>query len=69
MSSSITAGAAALMLEWGIVKGNDTALNTYRIRSFLIRGCDRDSNIQYPSHQWGYGRLNLFQSFNMLRDI
>lgn len=67
VSSAITAGAAALLLEWGILKENDMTLNTYRVRSFLIRGCDRDINIQYPSAQWGYGRLNLFQSFNLLR--
>ena len=68
VSASITAGACALMLQWGLIQGNDITLNTYRIRAFLIRGCSRDPNIQYPSLQWGYGRLNLFNTFNQIRN-
>ena len=67
VASAITSGACSLMLEWGILRGNDVAMNTYRIRAYLIRGCDRPANIDFPNMQWGYGRLNLFNTFNMLR--
>lgn len=67
VASSITTGACALLLQWGIIEGNDVTLNTYRIKALLIRGCTREPNIEYPSDQWGYGRLNLINTFNQLR--
>ncbi|MCL2354514.1 MAG: hypothetical protein FWC68_01220 [Oscillospiraceae bacterium] len=62
-STSILVGACALMLQWGMVQGNDIGFNTHRIRTFLIKGGERDHNITYPNHQWGYGRLNLVNTF------
>jgi len=67
-ANAILTGAGALMLQWGIVQGNDPGLSTYQIRSYLIRGCTRDPNTQYPNNQWGYGKLNLIQSFNLMRE-
>ena len=67
VATAITAGACALMLQWGIVRQNNVSLNTYSIRSFLIRGCRRDPNIQYPNSQWGFGKLDLFNTFRQLR--
>ncbi|MHB1153726.1 MAG: S8 family peptidase [Eubacteriales bacterium] len=69
VSAAITAGAGALMMQWGIVDGNDTALSTYQIRAYLIRGCDRKEGISYPNPQWGYGTLNLLQTFQLMRGI
>jgi subtilisin family serine protease len=67
VAAAITAGASALMLQWGVVDGNYPTLNNLRIRSFLVQGCTRDANITYPNDQWGYGRLDLMQTFNILR--
>ena len=69
VASAITAGACALMMEWGIVKGNDAALSTYQIRAYLIRGCTQSPTMSYPNTQWGYGTLNLIQTFNLMREI
>ena len=69
VAAAITAGACALMLQWGIVEQNDISLNTYRIKSDLIRGCRRDLNIEYPSRQWGYGKLDLLNTFQQLRSL
>ncbi|MCL2574034.1 MAG: S8 family serine peptidase [Defluviitaleaceae bacterium] len=67
VAAAITTGAAALMLQWGVVDGNYPMLNNLRIRSFLVQGCQRDANVAYPNDQWGYGRLDLMQTFNILR--
>ncbi len=67
-SAAITAGAAALVLEWGILRGNAPTMNSVEVRNFLIRGCKRESNRNYPNTEWGYGKLNLYQSFQILRD-
>ncbi len=69
VATAITAGASALLMQWGIVQGNDISLSTYQIRAYLIRGCSRVESISYPNTQWGYGRLNLLQTFNRLREV
>ena len=68
VAAAFTAGATALMLQWGIVDQNYPGLNTPRMRSFLQQGCTRDQNITYPNDQWGFGRLNLMETFNILRN-
>jgi hypothetical protein len=67
VASAIVAGACALMLQWGIVNGNDITLNTYRMRALLISGCEHDAGVVYPSFQWGYGRVNLYRTFELMR--
>lgn len=69
VASAIVAGASALLLQWGIVEGNDPAMSTYQIKAYLVRGCTRSGAISYPNNQWGYGRLNLLRTFNLLRNI
>ncbi len=68
VSAAITAGAAALALQWGIIEGNDLSMSTFQVKALLIRGCSRDPGLSYPNVQWGYGRLNLFESFRLLRE-
>lgn len=67
VATAISAGACALMLEWGIVEGNYSSLNTFQIKELLIRGCIREPGVEYPNSQWGYGKLNLYNTFNLLR--
>jgi subtilisin family serine protease len=69
VSTAITAGASALLLQWGIVNNHDPSMSTYHIRTYLVRGCTRSEEIKYPNQQWGYGSLNLLQTFNMMREI
>ncbi len=67
VASAITAGACALLLQWGIVEKQDYDMNSDTIRALLIRGCDRDENVKYPNDQTGYGRINLIETFNKIR--
>jgi subtilisin family serine protease len=69
VAAAITTGAGALMLQWGIVEGNDPVMSTYQIRAYLIRGCNRSESLTYPNTQWGYGSLNLLQSFRLMREV
>ena len=69
IASAITAGACALMMQWGIVEKNDVALSTFQIRAYLIRGCGRSSTMSYPNTQWGYGTLDLIQTFSLMREL
>lgn len=66
-ASAIVAGAAALLLEWAIVKENDVKINNIRLRSYLILGCVQNPNIEYPNDLWGYGKINLINTFRNIR--
>lgn len=68
-ATAVLAGACALMMQWGVVEGNDLELSTYQIRAYLIRGCARNEGTQYPNPQWGYGVLDLMQSFQLMREL
>lgn len=60
------AGAAALLMEWGIVKGNSSNMNSIEIKRYLTRGAMRSTTITYPNREWGYGILDLFNTFVVL---
>ena len=66
MASPFVAGCAALMMEWGIVRGNDTFLYGQRIKAFLRRGAYRSVTLNYPNNRWGYGILNLCDTMDSL---
>ncbi len=63
----ITAGAAALMMEWIVYQLGEGTVDAIRIRNLLILGTERNPNENYPNRKWGYGRLNLYNSFDVLR--
>ncbi|WP_330626141.1 S8 family peptidase [Vallitalea guaymasensis] len=67
ISAAITGGAAALLLEWGIIKGNDPTMDTGKVRNYLIRGAKRKRSIKYPNSEWGYGELDLLGAFQAIR--
>ena len=67
-AAAITTGAAALLMEWGIIRGNMPTINGDLIKSLFISGCTRDDNMTYPNIKWGYGKLNLYNTFASLRE-
>lgn len=68
VAAAITAGIAALLFEWGIVNGNKPAMDSDLIRSYLISGCQRESNLAYPNIQWGFGKVNLYGTFEVIKE-
>lgn len=66
ISAAFTAGVVAMLLEWGVVKGNQTQMDTIQIKNFLIRGAKRDPNVVYPNKDWGYGILDVYNAFEAL---
>lgn len=61
-----TAGVAALLFEWAIIRGNQPFFTGANVKHYLERGARRDENVQYPSREWGYGRLDLYHTFELL---
>jgi len=62
-----TAGVCALIFEWGFVKRNNVHLSTINVRQLLISGATRTSSYEYPNNIWGYGTIDVYQTFNSLR--
>jgi subtilisin family serine protease len=60
-------GVAAMILEWGIVKGNLPFINTEDVKILMLRGARRDSTLQYPNRIWGYGILDIYNIFDSFR--
>lgn len=65
-ATAIVAGACALLLQWGIVDGNDTSLYSTKMRSLLIYSADREDIYEYPNENLGYGKLDLQDVFRVL---
>jgi subtilisin family serine protease len=67
VSAAHTSGIAAMLLEWGIVRGNLTTMSTVEMKKLMQRGARRDINLDYPNRDWGYGILDIFNVFDSLR--
>jgi len=65
-ATAIVAGACALLLQWGIVDGNDPTMYTKKIRSYLMYGANRNQIYKYPSREFGYGDFDLLGTFNII---
>lgn len=68
VAAAMTSGAAALLFEWGLVQENLPAMDGDLVRRLLIAGCRREAGERYPSVQWGYGKLDLYQTFWGIRE-
>lgn len=63
MATPFVTGSAALLMEWGIVEGNDPYLYGEKLKAYLINGA-RPLRIEavYPNRTLGYGALCLENS-------
>ncbi|HWR23204.1 MAG TPA: S8 family peptidase [Feifaniaceae bacterium] len=66
MAAPFVTGAAALMMEWGLLQGNDPFLYGQRVKAFLQKGARRELAIAFPNTIWGYGTLCLNNTMNLL---
>ena len=66
VAAAIMAGAVADIQSWSL-KETETVLTSTAVKSLLIRGADRNPDLSYPNRQWGYGTLNLYASFLLIR--
>lgn len=58
MATPFVSGGAALLMEWGIVNGNDEYLYGEKLKAYLIRGARHLSVLPvYPNPQLGWGAL------------
>lgn len=62
-AAPFVSGAAALLMEWGILRGNDRFLYGEKVKSYLINGARHlPTEQEYPNPRLGYGVLCLRDS-------
>lgn len=69
IATGIVAGATALLMEWVVYRLQRIAVDSTQIRNLLILGTEKNANTTYPNTEWGYGRLNLYNTFENIRQI
>jgi hypothetical protein len=67
LAAAETTGVAAMILEWGIIRKEYPFMTGIDVKQFLIDGVYRSYEIQYPNTQWGYGILDIYDTFLKLR--
>ena len=69
VSAAHLAGAAAILLDWGVLNANYPYLNTPVLKSIFVRGAQRNPALTYPNREFGYGTLDLYEAFLHLRNL
>lgn len=67
VAAAIAGGGAALILEYGIVKGFYPYMRSYTVKNFMISGADRREGYRYPDALFGYGALNVYKAIENIR--
>ena len=68
VAAAHVAGAVASLFGWGIVEGNQITMSQASVKSYLIRGAKRNPALRYPNEEWGYGALDLYETFRRIRE-
>ena len=69
VATGIAAGAAALIMEWVVYRLQQKTIDSTQIRNLLVLGTEKTPNQMYPNREWGYGRLNVYHTFETVRQI
>ncbi len=69
MATPFVTGSCALLMEWGIIQGNDPFLYAEKLKAYLISGA-RHLRVEavYPNRSLGFGALcleNTFRNINI----
>lgn len=66
MAAPFVTGSAALLMEWGIIRGNDPYLYGEKMKAKLIRGARQLIGFErYPNRKTGWGALCVENSLSM----
>ena len=60
IAAPFVSGSVALMMQWGIVQGNDPFLYGERVKAYLNGESRRKEFVSYPNNSWGYGELCIY---------
>jgi len=63
-AAPLVTGSVALLMEWGIVRGNDSFLYGEKVKAYLRKGAQQlSSDRYYPNNKTGWGALCVTNAF------
>lgn len=68
-AAAMAAGAVAQLLQWAVVEGNYPLASGNELKYYLALGAVRERGIEYPSREWGLGRINVQRTFQELAGL
>ncbi len=66
-AAALTTGVVAQFMEWGVVQRQNGSMNTPEVKNYLVRGAIRSPNVTYPNPSEGFGKLDAYNSIDILR--
>ena len=64
-ASALTAGATALLVQWGRQMRPSITFTAQQVRTLFLRGSRQNNAYIYPNREWGYGTLDLYHIFEL----
>ncbi len=68
-SAALVAGAVLQFMQWAVTEGNAPLVNGVEIKNYFIRGTRRDEGLNWPNREEGYGKVDIYNTFEQLRRI
>lgn len=69
LAAAITAGGVAQFMQWAVVEGNNELIESKEVKNYFARGAARSPDLVYPNREWGYGRLDVAGTFDVLAGV
>ena len=69
VAAAHTTGMVAMLLEWGLLRGNMKSMPSAMIRSLVTGGARRLPVVTYPNPDWGFGILDIYNSILLAEGI
>lgn len=69
VASSYMAGVLALLLEWGVTKGNFPEMNNALLKKIITQSAARRPEESYPNPDWGYGIVDINNMGTVINSI
>lgn len=69
VAAAMAAGAVAQLLQWAVVEENYPLASGSELKYYLALGAEREGGIEYPSREWGLGRINVQRTFQELAGL
>lgn len=66
--TAITGGSAALLLQW-VTQWQNSQATSAQIKNILVLGTRRKESMEYPNRLWGYGTMDLYHTFEEIRQL
>lgn len=67
IATALNAGAEALLMEY--LQRNGYTPDSVQLKNLLILGARKENGRVYPNREWGYGKIDVYETFLRVRDI